>query len=117
MTNTNNIPPWIKKARERNSRDKRKPNEFNYSSYKWTQTSIKYRTNNPECVECGKPYPTIKGLVLDHIIPIEQDGSIWNEANHQSMCAKPCHARKSQADKKGYKGNYKLLPNGKKIPV
>ena len=118
MSKGNNIPPWIRNTRQ--SRDNKANVNSNYDLYnssKWRKVSKSQRINNPKCTMCGKPHHNYKGLVCDHIITINNGGSIWDERNHQSLCKKPCHALKSAKDKQGYKGPFKIAPDGKKIPI
>ncbi len=51
---------------------------------------------NPVCIVCGN-----EAKVVDHIVPIEQGGSMWNEKNHQPLC-KSCHGKKNNSDKEYY---------------
>lgn len=65
-----------------------------YNSRRWKRFSVFYRKSNPFCVSCGKFADDV-----DHIIPIAEGGSPYDEKNLQSLC-KSCHAKKSNRDKK-----------------
>ena len=110
--------PWIYKP-DKPPQGSRTNNDNRaiYNKMPWRNTSKEYKIRNPKCKMCGKLQPDYKKLVCDHIIPIEQGGSIWDERNFQTLCAHPCHDRKSGRDQKKYKGPFTLLPNGKKIPI
>jgi 5-methylcytosine-specific restriction protein A len=36
-------------------------------------------------------------VVVDHIVPIDQGGAMWDEGNHQVLCA-ACHRRKTATE-------------------
>lgn len=48
--------------------------------------------DQPLCVQCGAI-----ATDLDHIVPIEQGGAIWDRSNHQSLC-RSCHSAKTSAE-------------------
>lgn len=61
-----------------------------YLTYPWKKFSRQYRLDNPSCASCGEP-----AWCVDHIVPIEAGGAVWNLDNLQSLCRR-CHNRKSQ---------------------
>ena len=48
------------------------------------------------CVKCGKA----GRLDVDHRIPLEDGGAVYDESNLQSLCS-DCHFSKSQEERKG----------------
>ena len=122
-----NVPPWLKKKTTQNPfkvGNNSRTNSSNYklyNSYKWRQYSRKYRRANVKCSQCSRlivnPQCKEHGSVVDHIIPINQGGAIWDERNHQTLCKHPCHDKKSGKDQKKYDGLFAILPNNKKIPI
>ena len=67
-----------------------------YTSAMWKKYSKGFIMMNPVCVVCGN-----EAKVVDHVVPIEQGGSMWNEKNHQALC-KSCHGKKNNSDKEYY---------------
>ena len=120
---TSNIPPWIRKTRRNKINTNGRTNNDNYKLYnsnQWRKQSKQTRINNPICAMCGKLHVNYKGLDLDHIIPIDQGGAIWHEKNHQPLCKKPCHPKKSGQDQRGYNKPYQLIieeGEQRKIPI
>lgn len=55
-----------------------------------------YLRRHPACMECD----TI-AAVIDHIKPVNQGGSIWDENNLQAMC-KSCHDKKTAKEDGGF---------------
>ena len=112
-------PPWIKKAKPLKIKNtsKSRSNYKLYNSHAWRKVSKESRIKDPICRMCGKIHHDYKGLVLDHIIPVNQKGSIWDKRNHQCLCKHPCHDIKSGKDQKKYSGPFKVLENGRKIPI
>lgn len=72
-----------------------KTNPF-YLTKAWRDYRKQYLVCYPYCVLCGH-----KATVVDHISPIKQGGSVWNESNHQALC-KSCHGKKNNSDKEYY---------------
>ena len=122
-----NVPPWLKRKSKStpfkvNTDSRTNNSNYDlYNSYKWRKHSIAYRRANTECRQCRtlivNPQDKERGSVVDHTIPINQGGSVWDERNHQTLCKHPCHDKKSGKDQKKYSGLYALLPNNKKIPL
>lgn len=119
MAQSRELPPWLKRTRKRSTKGKnRSRSNYNiYNSSRWRKISKTHRIENPKCEDCGQLHSDYKELVCDHIIPINQNGSIWDTRNHSSLCKHPCHDKKSARDKKTYSGPYDVLPNGRKIPI
>ena len=86
-------------------------NETLYSTTAWRKLSKEMRINNPKCNACSQ-FKSISNLVLDHIIPINQGGAIWDKRNLQVLCG-TCHNAKSAAESNGVKYEYQDTPNGR----
>lgn len=71
--------------------------------------SRNFRAKNPLCASCNRP-----GEQVDHIIPISQDGAVYDERNLQTLCFE-CHDKKTKEQKKVKK--YRLNSDYEKIPV
>lgn len=67
-----------------------------YTTPLWKKYSKGYLIMNPVCVICGD-----RATTVDHILPVNQGGDMWNPNNHQPMCKK-CHGHKSNSDKEYY---------------
>ena len=61
----------------------------------WRRFRAWYLAQNPLCVECS---PLGAATEVDHIVPIEDGGAMYDEANLQGLC-KPHHSRKTARDK------------------
>lgn len=66
-----------------------------YNNQSWRNYSKRFRADKIVCVNFRK----CAGLaeLVDHIVPVEAGGSMWDESNHQAMC-QACHNRKRQAE-------------------
>jgi len=91
---TQNIKsPWIKERKQFEGIDKKSYNEI-YNTRKWQRFSMNYRKRNPLCRECERRGIIKATALVDHIIPINQGGKIWDEENLQPLCHE-CHNKKS----------------------
>lgn len=124
MKDQSNIPPWIRKSRKANQHKQGRTNNNNYQIYnssRWRKISIKGRKENPQCKKCNTLHVDYKALVRDHIIPINQQGAIYDARNHQNLCKHPCHDIKSGRDQRRYTGPYQTLihgeDKGRRIPI
>jgi len=72
--------------------------ESPYRSSGWTKVSLEHRKNNPLCVCCKEKGETTPAELVDHIIPLSQEGSLLDTNNHQSLCSK-CHTYKTRLEK------------------
>jgi len=93
-------------------KEKEKGNEYNTAA--WRKYSRRFRDAARVCVgfmTCGGG-----AEVVDHIIPVEQGGAFWDEANHQAMC-NGCHNRKRGEERwsSPRKGEKKARTNGENI--
>lgn len=66
--------------------NRHKANRDVYNSHRWHEYSRQYRKKHRLCVECLRENKTTISECVDHIIPIEQGGDIWNPSNHQALC-------------------------------
>ena len=69
-----------------------------YYSYKWRKFRLNYLKRHPLCIECKNNGLIMKAIIVDHIIPIEKGGSVYDENNLQPLCMVH-HAKKSARDK------------------
>lgn len=65
-----------------------------YKTKEWRIIRKRHLELEPFCVECLKKGITTKATIVDHIIPIKQGGSRYDNNNLQSLCWS-CHSRKS----------------------
>ena len=65
-----------------------------YISKEWKSFRLAYLTKHPLCKICTEP---TEAIVLDHIQPIKQGGSVWSEYNLQGLC-RSCNAKKTALD-------------------
>ena len=65
-----------------------------YKSPAWIICRKKHLEEQPFCVECLKKGKTVKATMVDHIVPIKDGGSRYDNSNLQSLCWS-CHSRKS----------------------
>ena len=65
-----------------------------YKSPTWKIVRKRHLEQQPFCVECLKKGKTNKAVIVDHIVPIKDGGSRYDESNLQSLCWS-CHSRKS----------------------
>lgn len=72
-----------------------------YQSYRWQKYSRQYRKLHRLCVRCKANGKVVVSECVDHTIPIEEGGSIWDHSNHQALCLS-CHSIKTHEDKIKY---------------
>lgn len=65
-----------------------------YHSPRWRRTSKQYRKENPICKHCKDKGFVTPADVVDHIVPIQEGGEIFDLENFQSLCH-PCHNSKT----------------------
>jgi len=73
----------------------RKTDPF-YLSKAWRDYRKQFLFMNPYCVVCGQ-----EAKVVDHILPWQQGGPLWDMKNHQALC-RSCSGKKSNSDKEYY---------------
>jgi 5-methylcytosine-specific restriction endonuclease McrA len=64
-----------------------------YSSKRWLLTRRRKLARTPICEACDEVLAT----EVDHVVPIEDGGEPWAEANLSSLCS-PCHGRKTMKE-------------------
>lgn len=70
-----------------------------YHTQRWKRLRAAKLARNPLCEHClarGRSVPTEE---VDHIVELRDGGAMWDITNLQSLC-KPCHNRKTLAEKK-----------------
>jgi 5-methylcytosine-specific restriction endonuclease McrA len=75
-----------------------KSNAKIYSSRQWRKLRHLVLSKQPLCVMCRKKGRYTTANTVDHILPINKGGAVWNPDNLQSLCSS-CHNRKSATDK------------------
>ena len=98
VNKTSKARPWQNK-RKPFERSKEKDNSVLYNSSQWRKYSKSFRFDNPLCVMCLEKGLAIDSEVTDHIVPINENGSIWDLSNLQALC-KVCHNKKSIEESK-----------------
>lgn len=88
--------------------------DHRYNSRSWRKYSLIKRMTISKCELTGDVYHYTK-LVVDHIIPVSQEGSFWDERNHQIISIF-AHNEKTAKEKKGSKTPWKLNEEGERIP-
>jgi 5-methylcytosine-specific restriction endonuclease McrA len=68
-----------------------------YNSKRWQLLRRAVLFDQPLCAskDCD-----VIATDVDHIVPIEQGGAIWDRQNLQPLCAQ-CHGRKTRAEQHG----------------
>ncbi len=64
-----------------------------YYSRQWKQISMLYRKQHPLCEECERNGRIVKADLVDHIVAVNNSGSMWSWDNLQSLCMN-CHNKK-----------------------
>lgn len=82
-------------ARERDAATHR--NKHLYNSAKWRNTRRLQLHLHPMCAHCDSEGRDTLATEVDHIIPVEQGGPMWDRHNHQSLC-KSHHSMKTRRE-------------------
>ena len=54
---------------------------------KWQEYRLRYLAKHPLCVRCLEAGITMKGIVIDHIVPHRGNKKLfWDQSNHQTLC-------------------------------
>jgi len=69
-----------------------------YNSAAWRRTSAAIRQQRPVCEVCRTYARHQPAQMVDHIIPIRQNGARFHDDNLMSLCHE-CHNRKSAKDR------------------
>lgn len=94
--------PWLPERKPHAGR--KNDNSAVYNSTRWRKARLVFLNTNPLCVACGEMGSTVAATVVDHIIPINQGGSVWSTCNWQALC-KACHDKKSAREAHGRKAS------------
>ena len=79
-------------ARRRRDDANRSPErQRRYNNPRWKRLRRKHLANNPLCVRCKKQGRTTAATTVDHEVPVEHGGAMWDEDNLQSLCS-TCHS-------------------------
>ena len=78
--------PILSRRNEPQPRKQGSNNREIYNSWRWRKESLAFRKVNRLCVICLKEGITQLSQVTDHILPIEQGGSVWDRSNWQALC-------------------------------
>ena len=81
-----------------------------YSTQHWQRLRAAKLQLNPLCEYCPKGTRTTAKYV-DHKIPIQKGGEVWDMTNLASCCG-PCHSRKTAREDKLGAAARKQRPNG-----
>ena len=90
--------PTLKKRSGKATGRRHKPDKSFYN-YEWAKYSRARLKKHRLCVMCLKEGISTVARVTDHIIPMSQGGSEWDEDNHQSLCFSH-HNSKTATEKK-----------------
>lgn len=74
------------------------------STRRWRKGRADYLRDHPFCAVCGRIANTV-----DHIIPIESGGAIWDRSNWQSLCTEH-HDVKTKRERSAHQPNTKESP-------
>ena len=85
-----------------------------YAESAWIELSKNKRASG-RCIMCPKRIHQPASLVVDHIVPIVEGGSFYDERNHQVLCVWH-HNSKSGKEKRGSKTPWMLNEINEKIP-
>ena len=94
----------------------RKSGKSPYNNHKWRKHSFKIRTERIYCEECLINGRYILSKVLDHVIPVEKEGSFDDIRNHRAICEE-CHNIKRGKESHGYVSKSMRNENGELIPA
>jgi 5-methylcytosine-specific restriction protein A len=73
-----------------------------YNTARWRRLRDWYRKRHPLCRECESRGIATVGVIVDHIIPIEDGGPLLDADNLQTLCV-VCHNRKHSVREGGGK--------------
>ena len=75
-----------------------KSNSKIYTSRQWRKLRQYVLHRQPICVHCVQKNRYTTANTIDHILPINKGGAIWDIENLQALCSS-CHNKKSARDK------------------
>lgn len=85
-----------------------------YAKQSWRDYSYELRASVLKCCVDDRHYQ-VNHLVVDHIIPVNEGGSFWDQRNHQVMC-KWHHSKKTVMERNGSKTPWELNDKNERIP-
>lgn len=102
--------PWIRPLSPLFTPDHRGNNSPNPERYnhQWA----KYSAKNFRGYPCDHPGCILQAACTDHMIRVNEGGSMWDRRNHQVLCKKH-HDRKSSAEGKGFIMPFVETENGR----
>lgn len=83
----------IKKKKNREYNLTRPERHKFYGTTQWRKLRDYVKRRNPLCAECLNNGIITQGVIVDHIIPIEDGGEMMDIKNLQVLCA-ACHNKK-----------------------
>ena len=92
------MPTLNKRLPEKHKQRKRK----RFYGYNWSLYSKARLKKHRLCVYCLKEGITTPATVTDHIQPMSQGGSEWDESNHQSLCIAHHNSKTAKEMKRNY---------------
>ena len=114
-------PKWVQEMDNRNEKleqnrlDNKEGRDI-YQTRRWKFERKQYMKSHPICEKCRKIGTASEAKVLDHIIPMRQNGAIWDRRNFMALCTE-CHNIKRGKEKAGKIHKGKNNGQGELIPV
>ena len=99
VTKTSKRRPWQAPKRPDGQWGHTRPNRELYNSARWRVDSKAHKAENPLCVMCLEKGLAVDSYVSDHIIPVNNGGSVWDWGNRQALC-RIHHDKKSREESK-----------------
>jgi 5-methylcytosine-specific restriction protein A len=89
-------PCNAKREARHNAQPQREASQVRYDK-RWAKVSRLYRDRYPLCVRCEQAGKVTPGDCVDHIVPIDCGGSMYDESNLQTLCH-ACHVGPKQIE-------------------
>ncbi len=99
---------WMQE-RKAFSRVSDKANRHIYDSVQWKKDRALHKQAFPLCAICLSKGLAVDSVVSDHIVPINEGGSVWSWDNRQMLCV-ACHNNKSRQEAKRARRGAALNP-------
>ena len=90
---TSKQPIESKKIADREYNHRRPLRHKIYNTSRWQKLREYKKRRNPLCEECLRQGRITPMALVDHIIPIEDGGAVFDLSNLQSLCS-ACHNKK-----------------------
>ena len=84
-------------AQEYATRRKADPTQRIYPSSYWRQVRAQHLASEPLCRTCKAEGRLTAADTVDHVIPVKDGGSVYDDDNLRSLCAS-CHSRQHAKD-------------------